>query len=108
MHRPAYPKVEMLTPFSTVEDPFRFDINIGVSIGAESSPHEHLTWGILSSTLRGLQECLLPNDWYNEAAFKIFDSDWGPVGDGSLSGYERTVVPGGGLRIDGPLDRTEA
>ena len=100
--------MEILTADSTTEDPFRFDINVGVSIAAKSRPNEHLTWGILSSTLRGLQECLFPNDWYYEAVFKTFDSAWGPVGDGSLNGYERAVTPSGGLRIDHSVDRMEA
>ena len=73
------------------KDPFQFDINVGVSLAASSAPHQHLTWGILGSALRGLQECLLQNGWYKEAHFQIFDSDWGHVGDGTLTSYRRTI-----------------
>ena len=104
---PDYPELKILTPNCATEDPFRFDIDIGVSVAAKSRPNEHLTWGILSSTLRGLQECLFPNDWYEEVVFKIFDSAWGPVGDGSVMGYERTVDLRGGMRINRLLDHEE-
>ena len=71
------------------KDPFRFDIDIGISVAARSRPDQHLTWGILSSAIRGLQECLFPNDWYEEGNFQIYDSDWGHVGDGRLTGYRQ-------------------
>lgn len=88
-----------------LEDPFWFDINIGISVAARSRPNQHLTWGILSSALRGLQECLFPNDWYEEGRFQIFDSDWGHVGDGSLTGYRRAIHVKEPLRIGEMLEQ---
>ena len=69
---------------SATQDPFRYSIGRGISIFASSYENEHLTWGILASTLKGLQDCLIANSWYQTAIFTIFDSNWGHVGDGSV------------------------
>lgn len=66
------------------EDPFRLHTQRGVSVMAKSAQSQHLTWGILDSTMKGLQDCLIKNKWYQAAWFQIFDGQWGQVGWGSL------------------------
>lgn len=68
----------------TKDDPFVFGDKLAVRFKAKSAKKQHLTWGILGSTLKGLQDCLIYNEWYQEARMQIFDAPWGHVGDGSL------------------------
>jgi len=68
----------------TKDDPFVFEDNLGVSFMAKSAEKQHLTCGILGTTLKGLQDCEIYNEWYQEARMQIFDAPWGHVGDGSL------------------------
>ena len=73
-------------------DPFRYDINAGIALAASSAPNAHLTWEVLGNTLRGLQECLVVNEWYDEARFEVFNGDYGHVGDGTLTNSKRRNV----------------
>lgn len=74
-------------------DPFRYSIDLGVSVFATRGANQHLTWGILDSALRGLEECLIRNSWYQNAMFRIFDSNWGQVGDGSVVEAVAAMIP---------------
>lgn len=65
-------------------DPFVFEDKHGLRFMVESAKKQHLTWGILESTLKGLQDCVIYNGWYQEVRLQIFDAPWGHVGDGSL------------------------
>lgn len=74
-------------------DPFKYTIDLGVTVFASSSENQHLTWGILDSALRGLEDCLIRNALYQNAMFRIFDSDWGQVGDGSVVEAVAAMIP---------------
>ena len=73
-------------------DPFRYDINAGIAVAAESAPDAHLTWVVLGNALRGLLNCVAMNQWYNEANFEIFNGDSGHVGDGALANARRRII----------------
>ena len=65
-------------------DPFRYDDHSGAKIYAKSAENQHLTWGILGTSLKGLQECVIRNAWFQDAIFQIFDGAWGHVGNGYI------------------------
>ena len=73
-------------------DPFRYDINAGIAVAAESAPNVHLTWGVLGNALRGLLNCVAVNQWYNEAKFEVFNGDSGHVGDGALTNARKRIT----------------
>ena len=75
------------------QDPFRYSIGLGVSVFASSYEGQHLTWGILDSAFRGLEDCLIQNKWYQNAMFRIYDSGWGHVGDGSVVEAVAAMIP---------------
>ena len=74
------------------EDPFSYDDKLGAHITARSTQNHHLTWGILGNALKGLQDCVIRNEWYQDAVFQIFDGPWGHVGDGSVLGSAQSTI----------------
>ena len=74
---------------SADEDPFKYDDYLGARIFAKSVVGQHLTWGILGATLKGLQDCVIRNGWYQDVTFQVFDGGWGHVGSGSVLGGGR-------------------
>ena len=69
-------------------NPFRYDINAGIVVSAWSTEDAHLTWKTLGNALQGLQECIVLNEWYDEAYFEVFNGDLGHVGNGDLLNWK--------------------
>ena len=76
-------------------DPFYYDLNDGCFFEAQSLPGEHLTWGILSTTLGWLYKHLGESAQYRSgASFGIRDSGWGAVAIGHITfGYSGKPTP---------------
>lgn len=88
----AYDRIQLLVQISgdgwlpEGSDPFRYDDHLGARIFAISAQDENLTWGILGSTLKGIQDCVIYNGWSQGVVFQIFDGPWGHVGNGNIVG----------------------
>ena len=70
-------------------DPFVFDSQAGCYFNATSLKGEHLTWGILGTTVNWLYKHMGERAQYREGATMwISDSDWGSVGIATIEfGY---------------------
>lgn len=76
-------------------DPFFYDLNRGAYFKAQSRKGQHLTWGILNNAAGWLFHHLGEGAAYRrECIFHIWDSQWGLVGDGTVTpGYSGKGIP---------------
>ena len=72
-------------------DPYSADFLYGCLICAQSNDKpgpggvkQHLTWGILNSTLEGLFNIACVQGYSQEMNFEVMDSKWGIVGKGYI------------------------
>jgi len=54
-----------------------------------SGKKQHLTYGILHSTMAGLWGALISKGNYFGADFDIHDGDWGKVGSGTITPWQK-------------------
>lgn len=71
-------------PLSIRDDPFKFDSGVGVKLSIESAQGQHMTYGILRSTLKGIRDYLYAMHRYKGALFAIAEGDLGMVGSGVI------------------------
>lgn len=72
-------------------DPYIADEYLGCHIFAESNKlpgpggvRQHLTWGILNSTLQGLFQIAYIQGYSQEMNWRVVDGRWGQVGNGYI------------------------
>ncbi|KAI4102255.1 MAG: hypothetical protein L6R37_004505 [Teloschistes peruensis] len=72
-------------------DPYTDDPRFGCYFYAKSNPlpgpggvAQHLTWGILNSTLEGLYQIAYVQGYSQEMNWRVVDSKWGQVGNGYI------------------------
>ncbi|KAL9576518.1 MAG: hypothetical protein Q9212_007033 [Teloschistes hypoglaucus] len=72
-------------------DPYTDDSQFGCYFYAKSNPlpgpggaPQHLTWGILNSTLEGLFQIAYFQGYSQEMNWRVVDSKWGQVGSGYI------------------------
>ena len=76
-------------------DPFIYDLEQGIFIRCNSSSGQHLTWGILDTTISWLNVHLSGYVQYRtEVTFFMWDAPWGLVGSGEITaGYSGVATP---------------
>jgi len=72
------------------DDPFNYDTGLGVKLSVGSSQGQHMTYGILRSTLKGIRDYLYAMHRYVGAMFVIAEADIGMVGSGVIEASPRT------------------
>ncbi len=72
------------------DDPFNYDTGLGVKLSVGSSQGQHMTYGILRSTLKRIRNYLYAMHRYVGAMFVITEADIGMVGSGVIEVSPRT------------------
>lgn len=71
------------------DDPFSCDQGLGVTVSVRSIQGQHMTYGILRSTLKGIRDFLLVNHRYVGAMFEVAERGIGMVGSGVVEASPR-------------------